>query len=111
MRLHEKQQIEKCTENTLLKLRYKINRKFSRHVIEQFFVLNVILHRLKITLLDSHDLLIKPTLIIYKLQSIKSLSSGWMSLSFQNRFLLYMFSYNKKIFLLSCSEAIYCILE
>ncbi len=54
MRVHKKQQIAKCTENALLKLKYKINIKFLRHVIEQFFVLNVILHRLKITLLDSH---------------------------------------------------------
>ena len=58
VRLHKKHQIEKCIENTLLKLRYKINRKFLRHVIEQFFVLNVILHRLKIPLRDSHGLLL-----------------------------------------------------
>ncbi len=48
--------LKKCTENPILKLSSKINRIFLRHVIEQFFVMNGIVHRLKITLIDKNAL-------------------------------------------------------
>ena len=49
MRLHKKHPIEKCTENTHLKLRYKINGTFLRHSVYTFVLQNINVHLLKIT--------------------------------------------------------------
>lgn len=57
MRLHKKHPIEKCTENTHLKLRYKINGTFLRHSVYTFVLQNIIVHLLKITLQNDLTLL------------------------------------------------------
>ncbi len=44
-------QNDKCTENLS---RYKNSQKFWGHVVEQLFIRNIIVHRLKITLIAAH---------------------------------------------------------